>query len=385
VTTHSIDEVTRGTRDNWEQLSAALFGRAVALHGTPIVTEIRHTIVAAGTAGLWRVWGSAGTDGQMAFTLVVKRLMPAVNGYDRWRVSEEDSHPFFWAREALAYREGFFGNDNSCVRSAKCYLIDESGPGSTLYLEDVQGRPGSSWALSEYVVAASRLAEYQSGLPIAHGGAATTLLAPNAFFYEYLARRSPLMDEAFGIMESTPPRLEREGLGEFRGPIQAVWVRRGELLKEFAKARLVRTHFDFRAPNLFLDDKAGQLIAVDFAFAGIGSMGHDAANLVVDDVADFFISPEDAEIAWQKVSAAYLEAASGYMTAEELERVCLAMQITVALKYAWLLPATFQVARDASALKVLKNRYGDLDEFFRKRSAGLRFIGQFLATCAVLS
>lgn len=114
-------------------------------------------------------------------------------------------------------------------------------------------------------------------------------------------------------------------------------------------------------------------------------MGHDAGNLVVDDVADFFISPEDAEIVWQKIRAAYLEAASGHMTAEELAHVCLAMQITVALKYAWLLPAAFQVARDASALKVLKNRYGDLDEFFRKRSAGLRFIGQFLATCAVLS
>jgi len=381
---HSIDEVTRKMRDNWEELSAALFGRAFALDGTPVVTEIQHKIVAAGTAGLWRVRGGAGTAGQMAFTLVVKRLMPAVNGYDRWRVSEEESHPFFWAREALAYREGFFGKDNTCVRSAKCYLIDESGPGSTLYLEDVQGQPGASWALSEYMVGASRLAEYQ-GRSRTADDAATTLLAPNAFLYEYLARRSPLMDEAFDIMQSTPQRLEREGLGVFREPIRAVWARRGELVKTFAKAPLVRSHFDFRAPNLFLDDKARQLIAVDLAFAGVGSMGHDAANLVVDDVADFFISPEDADLAWQKIGAAYLEAASGHVTAEELERVRLAMQITVALKYAWLLPATFQVARDASALTVLKKRYGDLDEFFRKRSAGLRFIGQFLATCAVLS
>lgn len=385
MTTHSIDEVLRGMRDNWEELSAAMFGRAVALHSTPIVTEIRHKVVAAATAGLWRVWGSAGPDGQMEFTLVVKRLRPTVNEYERWRVSEEESHPFFWAREALAYREGFFGNDDTCVRSARCYLIDESGPASTLYLEDVQARSGSSWSLNEYMVAVSLLAEYQGGSPISHDGAAATLLAPNAFFYEYLTRRSAVMDEASGPMESTPPRLEREGLEELREPIRAVWLRRDDLLKEFAKAPLVRSHFDFRGPNLFLDDKAGQLIAVDLAFAGIGSMGHDAANLVVDDVADFFIAPEDAEIAWQKICAAYLQAASGHVTAEELERVCLAMQITVALKYAWLLPATFQVARDTSALKVLKNRYGDLDEFFRKRSAGLRFIGRFLATCAAMS
>ena len=385
MTTDSIDEVLRGVRHNWEELSAALFGRAVALHGTPIVTEIRHKVVAAATAGLWRVSGSAGTDSQMEFTLVVKRLRPAINEYERWRVSEEESHPFFWAREALAYREGFFGNDDTCVRSAKCYLIDESGPGSTLYLEDVQARPGSSWALNEYLIAASQLAEYQGGSPIPHDGAITTLLAPNAFFYEYLARRSALMDEALEIMESPPPRLEREGLGEFREPARAVWLRRGELLKEFAKAPLVRSHFDFRGPNLFLDDKARQLIAVDLAFAGIGSMGHDAANLVADDVADFFIRAEDADIAWQNISAAYLQAASGHVTAEELERVCLAMQITVALKYAWLLPATFQAARSTSALEALKNRHGDLDEFFRKRSASLRFIGQFLALCAVLS
>lgn len=223
MTTRSIDDVFRGMRDNWEELSAALFGRAVALHGTPIVTEIRHKVVAAATAGLWRVSGSAGTDGQMAFTLVVKRLSPAVNEYDRWRVSEEESHPFFWAREALAYREGFFGNDDAGVRSAKCYLIDDSGPGSTLYLEDVQARPGSSWALDDYMVAVSLLAEYQGGSPISHDGAATTLLAPNAFFYEYLARRSALMDEALEIMESTPPRLEREGLEELREPIREVY------------------------------------------------------------------------------------------------------------------------------------------------------------------
>jgi hypothetical protein len=385
VTTNSIDGVLRGVRDNWEELSAALFGRAVALHSTPIVTEIRHKVVAAATAGLWRVRGSAGPDGQLEFTLVVKRLRPAVNQYERWRVSEEESHPFFWAREALAYRLGFFGNDDTCVRSANCHLIDESGSGFTLYLEDVQARSGSSWALDEYMVAASRLAEYQGGSPISHGDDTTTLLAPNAFFYEYLARRSALMDQALGIMESTPPRLEREGLGEFGEPARVVWRRRRELLRDFAKAPPVRSHFDFRGPNLFLDDKARQLIAVDLAFAGIGSMGHDAANVVADDVADFFISPEDADIAWQKISAAYLQVASGYVTAEELERVCLAMQITVALKYAWLLPATFQVARDTSALKVLRNRYGDLDEFFRKRSAGLRFIGKFIATCAVLS
>ncbi len=204
-------------------------------------------------------------------------------------------------------------------------------------------------------------------------------------FTSTLARRSALMDQALGIMESTPPRLERAGLEEFTEPTRAVWLRRGELLKVLAKAPLVRSHFDFRGPNLFLDDKARQVIAVDLAFAGVGSMGHDAANLIVDDVADFFIAPEDADIAWRKISAAYLQAASGHVTAEELERVRLAMQITVALKFAWLLPATFQVARDTSALKTLQNRHGDLDDFFRKRSAGLRFIGTFLARCAVLS
>jgi hypothetical protein len=280
----------------------------------------------------------------------------------------------------IAYRDGLFGKANASVRLAACYFIEESASGITLYLEDVKGRHGPSWSLPDYDLTARYLGDYQGGNQV-DDKSATDPPKTNAFFVEYLRRRAELVESAGEIMEPTTPYPELEDLRDLIQPLAEMWGRRNVLLQELAKAPIVRSHFDFRCPNLFLDDMKRQLVAIDLAYAGAGSMGHDIANLVADDIFDFFIAPNDLDFAWQNIMTAYLAAVGQYITEEQALSTRAAMNITVALKYAWLIPATFRAARDPVTLKNLESEYGNLRDFFVKRSSGLRLIGRLIQTC----
>ena len=357
---------------NWDALSAKLFDQDVPLDAFKVAT-LKHKIVAAGTAGLWRVSGvTAGADPRR-YSFVIKRLMPTTEGSGRWSVSDSQDDPFYWAREAIVYDSGFFGGDGKGVRSARCYVIDDEPPGVSLFLEDVSGRFGADWSLPDYTVAAKVLGTYQRSESLEVD---ERLKRPNAFFKEYIKRRARFLDNVQDIMSGPSPNVD-DGLRDFVTAIERIWLYRDELMVQAALSPLTRCHFDFWSPNLFLarhNDEA-QLVAIDLAFAGIGNLGHDVANLIADGVLDFFIDAQTAHEVWKHVRLSYLNAVDPAGPREHIERT---MDITIALKYAWMIPATFQVARSEEACADLQREHGDIPAFFSRRCAALRFIAHFV-------
>ncbi|MDQ6941078.1 MAG: aminoglycoside phosphotransferase family protein [Candidatus Eremiobacteraeota bacterium] len=366
----SADSILARAATNWDKIAERISDAPPEWSDAFSVNAIGHRAVASGTAGLWRI---ARHDATASLSLVVKRLAPSDGTAARWQATSDPSDPFYWAREALAYEARFFGDERTGMRSAQCYLIDRHDDGIDLYLEDVAGEPGSSWTIDAYAIAAKRLGRYQAAataLPVD----AQWMRGPG-FFAAYIARRDDLYAEAEAVMRSPAPYLEGEGLRDFGPAVRRLWERREHVFAFCATLSLTRCHNDFWSPNLFEQRCPAQTVAIDLAYAGLGPPGHDPANLAADAVMDFFVSAADAQRLWDAVAAGYAHGLSTGLTVEAVRAARHVMELTAALKFAWLIPATFQVASTPDRVAKIVEQYGDPEAFFRKRSAALRFIG----------
>ncbi len=365
----SADHILARVSANWETIAERITSAPPQWSDAFSVKAIGHRAVASGTAGLWRIARAEPAP----ISLVMKRLAPSDGNAARWQATSDPSDPFYWAREALAYDARFFGDEHTGMRSAQCYLIDRHDDGIDLYLEDVAGTPGSGWSIEAYALAAERLGRYQ---------AAATALPADAqwmggpgFFAAYVARRDELYAEAEAVMGNPTPYVEGEGLRDFGSAVRRLWERRDHVLAFCATLPLTRCHNDFWSPNLFALHRPAQTVAIDLAYAGLGPPGHDPANLAADAVMDFFVPAADAQRLWAAVAAGYARGLSARLAPEAVRAAQHVMELTAALKFAWLIPATFQAASKPDTIAKIVEQYGDPEAFFRKRSAALRFIG----------
>ena len=337
------------------------------------VSAITHRAVASGTAGLWRIaWPGANARS----SLVVKRLAPSEGAAARWQGTSDPADPFYWAREALAYEGRFFGDERAAIRSAQCYFVDRRDDEIDLYLEDVAGEPGTGWAIDAYALAAERLGRFQAAataLPVD-----TVWMSEPGFFAAYIARRDDLYAEAEAAMRAPTPYLEGEGLRELGPAVRRLWERRDRVLAFCATLPLTRCHNDFWSPNVFALRHPAQTVAIDLAYAGLGPPGHDPANLAADAVMDFFVPVSCAQRLWDAVAAGYGRGLSTGLPAEAVRTAEQVMELTAALKFAWLIPATFKVAGTPASVATIADQHGSPAKFFRKRCAALRFIGTLI-------
>jgi hypothetical protein len=369
----SPESVLARAAANWETIAPRINGAPPTWTGAFRANAIGHRPVASGTAGLWRIaWPGDGAPG----SLVVKRITPSDGTAVRWQATSDPSDPFYWAREALAYEARFFGDEHSGIRSARCYLIDRDDDGIDLYLEDVAGEPGSAWTIETYALAAERLGRYQA--------AATALpvdmewMRGPGFFAGYIARRDDLYAEADALVRLPAHHLEDEGLREFGPAVRRLWERRADVLAFCAALPLTRCHNDFWSPNLFAIEQPGETVAIDLAYAGLGPPGHDPANLAADALVDFFVPAADAQPLWDATTAGYGRGLSAGFSAGMVRTAEHVMELTAALKFAWLIPATFRIASTPEGVDRIAERHGDPEAFFRKRCAALRFIGSLV-------
>ncbi len=251
----------------------------------------------------------------------MKQIAPSDGTNEHWPATSEPSDPFYWAREAIAYETGFFGDERYGVRAARCYLVDRR---------------------------------------------------------DNAARRERLYAEAEALVRAPTPYLEDEGLREHGAAVRRLWDQRDRVFAFCAALPHPRCHNDFWPPNLFALREPAQTVAIDLAYAGLGPLGHDAANLVADAVMDFFVPADDAHQLWEAVAAAYRRGLSGTLSEQTARAAGDAMLLTAALKFAWLIPAAFQVVNTPEGVARIAQRYGNPERFFSKRSAALRFVGTLI-------
>jgi hypothetical protein len=301
-------------------------------HGPLTVEPLPHAAVASATAGLWSV--------RIADRSAVVKLLahaPA-GGSPNWRSGDEESHWYYWRREAEAYGSGLLAGLGGGLRAPRCDLVADRGDGSVaLWLEDLRGDPAASWSLDRYQQAARHLGQAQ-------GEFIAGRRLPDDPWLSRRWLRSYLDQPLRRLTVPTDRELWRHPLlaDWFPAPpaaaLQAMRADRGRFLTALDRMPTTLCHHDFHPANLF-DGGHGTTAAIDWSFVGIGALGEDAGNLVPDAVLDFHVGPEDLDALYEAVAGGYAAGlrAAGWSGSDATVR--LAMSATMAAKYAWIGPA----------------------------------------------
>jgi hypothetical protein len=362
----------------WPAISASLSLNVSFDEVEYSVAPLEHDVIDEATRGLWRIAGSAA--GQ-AFSTVAKEIGHTAGSPSRWRTNTEPSDPYYWKREYDAYRNALFGKPGSGIRSAMLYASAERRDSALLFLEDVQGKDGWSWSRADYVDVARKLARYQAASETRAAATASKDERFNGLLIEYLRRREFFFEGAWRSGERSGfPEVDR--LRAFAPAVDRVWNHREQLYRAFEQVPATRCHFDFWGPNVFVRaDPLDDVVAIDLAHAGIGNLGHDIANLVVDDAIDLLIPTDDIDRVWGDTVAAYVQEVQVSVLVDESE-LGRAIELSGALKYAWLFPATFELVRDNSKLEAVQAKRGNVATFLRRRCAALEFVGGLIEGAA---
>jgi hypothetical protein len=294
---------------------------------------------------------------------VRKRLRPPASDDapgGPWAASEDPRHWNYWRREALAYadpalRESLAGTGLAMPDAE----VVESPGGVTLWLEHVDGRPGTEFDLADHAATCRALGRWQSAGPFERPWTS------RRFLREYSSARpvdwSPLDDDAAWAQPRVRrcwPASLRSGWRDLVGHSEALLVMAESLPR-------VRSHLDAWVANE-IRRPDGDVVLVDWAFTGDGCVGEDVGNHVPDACFDLFFPADRLDELEQTCVEAYLDGLrDGGWPGDPAEAVRGVR--ASAVKYTWLLPAL--LARAEAEEHRAYGRVVDGDDLFT--SAGL--------------
>src|SRR5258708_23089047 len=270
------------------------------------------------TSGVYRLAGTGrDQDREVEWSLILKVLSlkvlsPTPEG--RTPASCEQGHVLYWKREALVYQSDLLDDLPGGVRGPRCYNIVEHADSSVwLWLEDLKEIYGPRWPLEQYARAAQSLGQmngaYLAGRPL-----------PS---YPWLVRTgSPRgLLEHFGWMWKIvhdPSTWQHPRLcAAFPLPIASrllrLWEDRSVLLDVLERLPQTFGHLDAWRRNLFaVPERYGQhqLIAIDWAYPGLGTIATDIGDLFAASFSLFGVEPCDPRTLDTAIFESYLEGLS---------------------------------------------------------------------------
>jgi hypothetical protein len=323
------------------------FGRPVTSYDVEAIDpELRiHSV----TGGVYRV--RAGNE-----SLVLKIVRHGVDATPDmlWMSGAEESHRNYWKREWLAFDSGLLDSLPGRLRAPRTALTTQ--PGDTecwIWMEDVQGRTGSSLRLEDYATIAHALGTTQG----AYASGARPL--PDQ---PWLSRNwlHGWVDLCAGFVETmrddtrwSDPRLV--ALDTLRQRAAALWDRRAELFEIVDEPPSTVTHWDFWPTNLYAGD---DVVAIDWSQIGIGGVTHDLDQLTLDTVW-MHVRPDESLTALENlVLPAYvagLSEAGFEVPLATVQRWCAA---AAALRYAWLGGSQADLLLDPERARLQEQRFG---------------------------
>ncbi len=301
-------------------------------------TDVLYQPIAGATVGVWRVTLPGGP-------LVLKQIHCGDSGSPRWPTSVEPGSNYYWRREAellapdsrlRAALDGVPGG----IRAVRCHGAFDRPDGSVaLWLEQLTGAFGPDWSLDRYRTCAVQLGRTQGALAGSEVLAAPELSRTWLRQYTELHREEGEPLERPGIFEPSISAGLFDASDQTR--MATLWAAQPRLLESAEALPRTLTHFDFHPGNLF--DRDGETVVIDWAYAGVGPIGLDAACLAFEAIFDYHRGPAELPELFDLIADGYATGyaeAGGELAAKAVRR---AMIITVAIKLGWTIPAVLAV------------------------------------------
>jgi hypothetical protein len=325
--------------------------------------------------GVWRVRTREGRQGVLKYTSS-DRSRGDTPWEAHWTARDHDPRRWtYWCRESLAYQHDLaVAYAGSGIVAPACLGVDVKGGESVLLLEWANGEPGELWPVTSYGPAAEALGRAQAPFLLGRPVPPFSWLSER-FLREYSSEKPvdwELLDDddawAHPVVRQNFPAGLREG---------ALFVHaHRERLCQISES-LPRTlcHLDFWPKNLFRRAD-GQIVLIDWSFAGDGAIAEDAGNLVPDAVMDHFVAADQMPRLERAVYEGYLRGLRAAGWEDDPRLVQLGMWSS-AVKYDWLAPLALAQVRQER-----QYQYGGAGEIdpafkFRERSRALLFNSQW--------
>ncbi|GLV53858.1 hypothetical protein KDH_07090 [Dictyobacter sp. S3.2.2.5] len=250
----------------------------------------------AATDGVYRLTGiGMDQDRELEWSLVLKVLSLTPSG--KASTADKLEHVLYWKREALVYQSQLLSNLPGGVRGPRYYgCVESSDETLWLWLEDVKEPYGPRWPLEQYAHAARSLGQM-------NGAYLTVLSLPS---YPWLVKTgSPrgLLEHAGWMWKVVRDPLTWQHpllRAAFPYPIASrllrLWEERNVLLDAFERLPQTFCHLDAWRGNLFAGTRENgqhQLIAIDWAYAGLSPIGTDIGDLFAPSFGLFRVEPCD--------------------------------------------------------------------------------------------
>ena len=201
----------------------------------------------------------------------------------------------------------------------------------------MEDEPGETWPISEYGSAAEALGRAQAPFLLGRPKPSFSWLSEH-FLRDYSSEKPAnwelLQDDdawAHPLVRETFPAGLREG-------VQFVHEHRERLYQISVSLPRTFCHLDFWPKNLFRRP-TGEIVAIDWSFAGDGAIGEDVGNLVPDSVFDHFVSADQMPRLEHQVYRGYVRGLRAAGWRDDPQLVQLGMWSS-AVKYDWLAPFT---------------------------------------------
>jgi hypothetical protein len=253
-------------------------------------------------SSLYRFSGGAQAAGAVIpWTLILKIVQapPGENG--------DPQGVKYWKREALAYRSGLLSSLPGDLAAPRCYeAIEHPGGAYWVWMQDIQDDVGDTWPLEHYRTVARCLGQfngaYLMGQPLP-----THPWLTRKWLRQYVEQAAPAVALLLDSMDHPLIRRALPGLDvEF---IQRTWNERYAIFEAIERLPQTFCHLDAFRRNLFSRrtvEGSNQVVAVDWSYMGIASVGEELAPLVGASIGFYAVMPADALRLEQIVLEGYL-------------------------------------------------------------------------------
>lgn len=303
--------------------------------------EVLHGGYGSASGGVYRVTGTGRDQGQTVPWSLVLKIVGTPRGDSAlvasYFVDDSDSMPsglHYWKREVLAYQSGLLSGLPACLGAPRCFdIVEQSDADVWLWLEEIRDCSAPRWDLPQYARAAYQLGCFQ-GAYLAGRPLPDAPWLSRAWTRGWVARAAQAIEQLPSVRNH--PLVERICPPRVVEALLQLWAEREVLLDALDRLPPTLCHHDVWRRNLLVREMSSgsrQLVAIDWAGAGVGPVGDDLAHLVAASLDWFEVGMAQAQELAAATFTSYVNGLSNAGWRGDADLVRFGYAASMALRY----------------------------------------------------